>query len=285
MIVKQGAAALFDRPILLISTPRSGSTLLFETLERAPALFTPGGESHGRIERIPGLFPGERNWDSNRLTQTDATPETIEALSMGFYADARDRAGNSPEGPIRFLEKTPKNALRIPFFDAAWPDAHFVYLYRDPSRALSSMIEAWLAGRFRTYPRLPGWTGPPWSLLLVPGWRELDGKSLPEVVARQWAITTDTILADLDRLPSDRVHVVDHAEFLAAPQVGVDALCAALDLGWDQQLGDTLPLSKTTVSRPSDDKWMANAEVIENVWPIVAAADARARAFLEDRKR
>lgn len=285
MIIKQGAAALFDRPILLISTPRSGSTLMFETLEKAPRLFTPGGESHGRIERIPGLFPGERDWDSNRLTQSDATPETIEALSMGFYADARDRDGNPPDGPIRFLEKTPKNSLRIPFFDAFWPDAHFVYLYRDPRRTLSSMIEAWLAGRFRTYPKLPGWTGLPWSLLLVPGWRALYGKSLPEIVAHQWAITTDTILADLERLPSDRVHVVDHAEFLAAPQVGVDALCEALDLGWDQQLGETLPLSKTTVSWPSDDKWKANAEVIEQVWPIISEADARARTFLEERKR
>lgn len=285
MISKQGAAALFDRPILLISTPRSGSTLLFETLEKAPGLFTPGGESHGRIERIPGLFPGERGWDSNRLTQADATAETIEALSRGFYADARDRAGNSPDGPIRFLEKTPKNALRIPFFDAVWPDAHFVYLYRDPRRTLSSMIEAWLALRFQTYPKLPGWSSHPWSLLLVPGWRDLVGMSLPEVVAHQWAITTDTILDDLEILPTDRVHIVEHAEFLATPQVRINALSQSLDLDWDQQLGDTLPLSKTTVSQPSNDKWKANADVIEQVWPIVAEADERARSFIQTRRR
>jgi hypothetical protein len=282
--VKSGAAALFDRPILLISTPRSGSTLLFETLEQAPGLFTPGGESHGRIERIPGLFPGERGWDSNRLTKADALPVTVEALSAGFYADALDRNGKAPDGPIRFLEKTPKNALRVPFFAATWPDSHFVYLYRDPRRTLSSMMEAWLTGRFRTYPRLPGWTGHPWSLLLVPGWRDLDGKSLAEVVAHQWSITTDIIISDLAALPPERVHVVDHSEFLAAPQQTITTLTGSLGLHWDRQLGNALPLSKTTVSRPSDDKWMAAAEAIEQVWPIVANADALAKDFLSERR-
>ena len=283
MIPTTGAAALFDRPILLISTPRSGSTLLFETLEQAPGLFTPGGESHGRIERIPGLFPGERDWHSNRLTAADATPETVEALSAGFYADARDRDGQGPDGPIRFLEKTPKNALRIPFFDAAWPSARFVYLYRDPRRTLASMIEAWLSGRFRTYPRLPGWQGYPWSLLLVPGWQDLVGKPLPEVVAHQWARTTEIILDDLEALPADRVTALDYRAFLDAPQSAVDRLADALDLGWDRPLGDSLPLSKTTVSRPADDKWTAIRDVIEGVFPIVAAADERARSFFAAR--
>src|SRR3569623_2081551 len=36
----------FDRPIVVLSPPRSGSTLLFETLARAPGLYTNGGDSH-----------------------------------------------------------------------------------------------------------------------------------------------------------------------------------------------------------------------------------------------
>ena len=82
------------------------------------------------------------------------------------------------------LEKTPKNALRVPFLDACFPDAIFIYLYRDPRETLGSMMEAWLSGAFQTYPELPGWEGPPWSLLLVPGWRELIGTPLPELSSR-----------------------------------------------------------------------------------------------------
>jgi hypothetical protein len=92
---------------------------------------------------------------------------------------------------VRVLEKTPKNALRVPFIDRVFPQAHFVYLYRDVRETLASMIEAWQSGRFVTYPELPDWRGPPWSLLLVPGWRELAGKPVAEIVAAQWQATTD----------------------------------------------------------------------------------------------
>ncbi len=71
------------------------------------------------------------------------------------------------------LEKTPKNALRVPFIDAIWPESEFVYLYRDVRETLYSMMEAWRSGSFRTYPGLPGWPEGSWSLLLVPGWQQL----------------------------------------------------------------------------------------------------------------
>src|SRR5690349_7939935 len=116
-----GYRALIDRPVVLVSTPRSGSTLLYETLEQAPSLFTTGQESHFLIEDMPGLSPAERGWDSNRLTAADATPERAEAISSEFYRQGRERDAKRPEGTIRLLEKTPKNALRVPFFDSIWP--------------------------------------------------------------------------------------------------------------------------------------------------------------------
>ena len=178
------------------------------------------------------------------------------------------------------LEKTPKNALRVSFFDAAWTDAMFVYLYRDVRETLSSMMEAWVSGRFRTYPQLPGWKGPAWSLLLVPGWRQLNGRPLPEIVASQWAITTNQMLDDLDRIGPGRVTSVCYAQLLAEPMPVIERLAASLDLTWDRALGADLPLSKTTVSRPGKDKWRQIERVIEAVLPIVEQADARAKAFL-----
>ena len=273
----------FDRPIFIVSTPRSGSTLLFETIEQAPGLHTIGGESHWLIEDIPAFSPPARGWGSNRLTAADAAPASVEQLARAFYSDLRDRDGRPPQGNVRMLEKTPKNALRVPFFDAVWPNALFVYLYRDVRETLSSMIEAWLSGAFQTYPQLPGWTGHPWSLLLVPDWQRLIGRPLPEVVAEQWAITTETLLDDLAALPRERLRGAIYGEFLASPQPVAEALARSLDLDWDRQLG-ALPLSKTTVSQPRADKWRAIEPVIEAVLPIVAKADARARAFVEELK-
>jgi hypothetical protein len=274
----------FDRPILIMGTPRSGSTLLYETFEQAPGLYSTGNESHGIIESVRGLAPSEKGWASNRLDAGDATPERAEELAARFYQSLRDRDGNRANGRIRMLEKTPKNAVRVPFFDAVWTDAIFIYLYRDVRETLYSMMEAWQSGGFRTYPVLPGWRGPPWSMLLVPGWQGLNGMQLPEIVAHQWAITTDTLISDLEKLDANRTHVVDYATLLASPQQEIERLAAAVGLSWDRALGDTLPLSKTTVSKPNRDKWRRIEPVINSIWPIVERADARARGFLE-RKR
>jgi hypothetical protein len=268
--------------VFIVSTPRSGSTLLFETLALAPGVNAPGGESHWLIEDIEALSPAAHDWRSNRLTAADATPDSVERLARAFYEDLRDRDGRRPSGPVRMIEKTPKNALRVPFFDSAWPDSIFVYLYRDPRQTLASMIEAWRSGAFRTYPRLPGWTGLPWSLLLVPGWEGLNGRPLPEVAAHQWAATTETLLDDLEALPRQRIRALAYHDFLAGPQAAVERLAASLGLGWDRKLGPSLPLSVTTVSEPRPDKWRAIAADIERVWPLVEESDARARAFLEE---
>jgi hypothetical protein len=271
------------RPIFIVSSPRSGSTMLFETLSRAPGLFTIGDESHGVIEDIPFFSTPARGWPSNRLDAGDALPQPAEQLAEAFYTALKDRDGQVPQGTARMLEKTPKNALRVPFFDAVWPESSFVFLYRDARETIASMIEAWQSGYFRTYRRLPGWAGLPWSLLLVPGWRDLNGLPLAEVIARQWATPMDILLDDLGGLSEKRVQALDYADLLAAPQQAIEGLAAGLGLDWDIDLGATLPLSVTTVSKPASDKWRAIEPVIEAIWPIVEATDARARAFAKAR--
>ncbi len=269
-----------ERPIFLVNSPRSGSTVLFDTLAQSPGLYSPGGESHGLIEGIETLSVQGRGWSSNRLSAEDASPRTAEQLARSFYLSLRDRDGNPAVGHARMLEKTPKNALRVDFFNEIWPDATFVFLYRDPRQTMASMIEAWTSGRFRTYRMLPGWTGHPWSMLLVPGWRELNGLPLREIVARQWKATMEILLDDLAGIPPERLRAVDYDEFVASPRSVVEQLAASLELEWDRSV-DTLPISKTTVSRPGRDKWRRMEDVINDVWPIVADVDERARAFIE----
>ena len=271
----------FDRPVIILSSPRSGSTLLFETLSRARALYTVGGESHVQIEGMNELHPAACGFESNALGADAATPEVIRQLRARFDAALKDRDGRQPpKGRIRLLEKTPKNALRVPFLRKVFPEAHFVYLYRDPREVLSSMIEAWSSGAFRTYPRLPGWSGPPWSLVLIPGWQELIGRPLPEIVARQWETTTRILLDDLAAVPSARVHRIRYDEFLAQPQAEMQRLCSELELHWDTTLEAALPLSVHTVSAPSAGKWRRHEREIEAVLPLIAPTSARAETEL-----
>jgi hypothetical protein len=272
---------IFDRPVFLLSSPRSGSTLLLKTMAQAPDALTIGGESHALIETIPGLHPFDRGWSSNRLEATDATPAIAGELRHRFAMTLRDRDGIPARGAVRMVEKTPKNSLRVPFFDAIFPDALFVYLHRDVRQTLSSMIEAWSSGLFRTYPRLPDWPGTPWSLLLVPGWQDWRGLPLPEIVARQWAAVTSLLLDDLDRLPKERTMALAYDQLVATPRPTMEALSRAVGLGWDRPLDGNLPLSATTVTAPSAEKWRRHEAEIRAIWPIVEPVDTRARAWLE----
>ncbi|HXS02851.1 MAG TPA: sulfotransferase [Rhodanobacter sp.] len=271
----------FDRPVFIVSSPRSGSTLLFETLAQARGLYTIGRESHALIEGMAALNAGQLGYASNRLPASAATPAVVQELRQRMWAELRDRDGVPPtDAPVRVLEKTPKNALRVPFLAEVFPQARFVYLYRDPRQTLSSMIEAWQSGRFRTYAGLPGWEGLPWSMLLVPGWRELNGRSLQQIVAAQWEITTQTLLDDLSALPAGRCEVVHYDAFLANPADEVARLCKSLDLTWDRPLGEALPLSRYTVSEPAADKWRRHADLIDEVLPALQATRDRAERFV-----
>jgi hypothetical protein len=260
----------FDRPIFIVNPPRSGSSLLFETLLQAPNLYTVGGESHNIVEGVPAYNLAAQKFASNRLGREHALPGPVTTLRGRFLEMLRDRDNRPPgEGRIRMLEKTPKNALRIPLLRAAFPEARFIYLYRDPREVLASMMEAWESGRFRTYPNLPGWTGKrAWSLLLTPGWKELGSLPLNEIVAAQWSATTEILLSDLAEVPKERWTVSRYDALIADPDAEVQRLCAAMDLEFDRKLGaDGLPLARHTVSPPEDGKWRGREAEIMAVMP------------------
>jgi hypothetical protein len=270
---------LFDRPVFIVNPPRSGSSALFETIAAAPNLYTVGGESHAVIEGTTGLDIASRQFHSNRLIAADATPQIVAELRSRFAVQLRDRDGRPPPPQTRprLLEKTPKNALRVPFLLRCFPEARFVFLYRDPRETLASMMEAWESGRFRTYPRLPGWTGQrQWSLLLIPGWRDLAPLPLGEIVARQWAVTMQTLLDDLEQAPRERWIAARYDAFVRDPSAEVGRICAAMDIALDRPIGQALPLSRHTVSAPAEDKWRAREGEIAPLMPRLAAIAERA---------
>ena len=270
----------FARPVFIVSPPRSGSSLLFETLAKAPAVYTIGSESHAIFEGMPALNIAAHGYDSNRLDASAATPPVIAELRDRIRHRLVSREGKPPvAASVRVLEKTPKNALRVPFLLHAFPQAHFVFLQRDVHETLASMIEAWDSGRFVTYPELPGWSGPPWSLLLVPGWRELAGKPVHEIVAAQWQATTNQLLDDLESLPRERVTIGRYDALLAEPQAEISRLCAAVGFAWDQTLRGALPHSQHTLTAPAKDKWRRHEREIEQVLPGLGETIARVERF------
>jgi hypothetical protein len=272
-----------ERPVIILGMPRSGTTMLFELLAQSPSVFTVRDESHAFIERIDSLDPVRRGDVSNRLTADDATPAVRATLKARFAGALRDRDGAPPRGAVRMLEKTPRNILRVPFLDAVFPDATFIHLYRDPAATVSSMLDAWRSGRFARTPRLAGWSGPPWSMLLVPGWRRLDGRPLAEVVAAQWATAMAILLDDLQALPPERWCVVDYADVVRDPRAQVARLCRTTGIAWDREVPVPLPVSGSALTPPDPDKIERNRLDLDVAGPIIHPVAERARALAASR--
>ena len=284
--------SLFDRPIIILAAPRSGSTLLFETLSEAPGIWTVGGESHHFIEGIRPLNPMSGKVESNRLDASHATERTVGLLRQRFAARLRDRDGHElarqPEiSSLRFLEKTPKNALRQPFLEKVFPGALYVYLYRDPRPNISSMMEAWKSPRWITYPRLRGWRGLPWSLLLPPGWQALSGRPLAEICAFQWAAANRIILDDLEVLPDDRWIACDYSDLTERTESTIGEICrfagVEIDRRLHQRISGALPHSRYTHTPPEPDKWRRNEEQILPVLASVEGVRKRCEQMLGQR--
>jgi LPS sulfotransferase NodH len=271
----QAPRARLARPIFIIAAPRSGSTLLFEALATSGSLHTLGGEAHWLVESLPELQPGAPGVESNRLTAehcTDAVAARIVEQILGSLHDSCGRRVTATES-IRLLEKTPKNALRVPFFDRIFPDALFVFLWRDPRENISSIMDAWRSGKWKTYNGLDGFIGP-WSLLLPPGWQSYSGKPLEEIAAYQWNAANQIVLGDLAALPRARWTTVRYADLIGAPKASVSALCEFLQIEMDAplnaRLSAPLPHSLFTLTPPEADKWRRNEAAISRVLPSVA---------------
>ena len=274
-----------DRPVFIMAAPRSGSTLLFESLACTPQFFTVGGEAHWLVEGFDHLSPGAPGIDDNRIDARHATPDLGIELERRLVERLRDFQGQplrADTAALRVLEKTPKNALRIPFFAELYPDARFVFLWRDPRENLSSIIEAWKSGGWVTYSDVPDWDGP-WSLILPPGWRDMGGRPLGEIAAFQWETTNRMALDDLAALPADRWLAVNYAQFLADTPGSVQRICEFAGIEFDaalrQRAGAPLPLSRHTHTRPAPQKWRQNADLIEPVLSGLGATWARLRGL------
>jgi hypothetical protein len=264
----------FEQPIFIVAAPRSGSTMLFEALQRNKGLWTIGDESQREVESIPSLHPANRQFASNELGKDDYTPQIGAQLMEAFMARLQNPGGTGYEQTpeeyqpksIRFLEKTPKNSLRIAFFRAMFPDAKFIYLYRSARSNIGSIIDAWNSQKFVTYRNLPDWNGPYWSLLLPEGWRGMRGQSTAQVAAWQWAATNRKIMQDLSQLPKTDWTTISYETLIESPSASLQRLCQFAEIPFGPRMEifakQGFPQSRYTLTAPENHKWLRHEKGI-----------------------
>jgi len=277
----------FEKPVIIVAAPRSGSTLLFEQLAKSEDFWTIGIESHQFIENIPEFNVTAGKCDSNRLTKENATLENISHLRGSFYQSLRNNNGVMFDPKInhfkpRFLEKTPKNTLRISLLNEVFPDAQFIYLYRNPRENLSSIIDAWQSKNFQTYLNLPG-RDTSWSLLLPEGWQDFHNAAVEELAVFQWNKANQAVIDDLSKIEKHRWTSLSYQQLVNNPQQTLRDLCEFAGVS-AAGLIDTnrMALSRYTLTQPSKNKWHKNAKLLKPIIGAVEETLANMATFLPD---
>jgi hypothetical protein len=162
-------------PIFLIGSPRSGTTLAVNLFATHPDVAS--WSEAGRLwDPIHYHDPeAEHHW-----TAEDATPAQIRRLHRWceWYRQAHGKA--------RFVNKHPRNSLRIGYLRRVFPDAHFIHVIRDGRAVVSSML-AQIGRRERRQKRPMGGFARP------PGWRAMLRDDLAEQAALQWRAIVRTV--------------------------------------------------------------------------------------------
>jgi uncharacterized protein (TIGR03032 family) len=116
------------------------------------------------------------------------------------------------------------NCLRVGELASQNPDAKFIFVARAPGDAISSTIQAWLAGGWVTHPQLEGWWGEPWSFALLPHWSDLIGSPIAEIATEQFLYTSEQAIAALKGLDGKRWAAVHFEALIAEPEVTIATL-------------------------------------------------------------
>lgn len=214
---------LLHKPIVIVGSARSGTTMLGE-------LFEAHRELYSCVEpRLIWKFGNDRK--SDLLRPDDARPEVIAHIRREFAKQVREA------GASRLLEKTPSNALRVDFVDQVLPDSKILHIIRNGLDSTLSIHSYWNRsaqgikhvekGRLKqrlkevSLSRLPYYAmeatrrfapGPIRRLVgqnvwgpRIPGLRGLlNDLELIEVCALQWRMCVESACLAGRQLPSDR---------------------------------------------------------------------------------
>lgn len=190
----------------------------------------------------------------------------------------RSRLIGPSSEPIRLLEKTPENCLRLPFLQALFPDARVIYLVRDGRANVNSLMEGWRQPYlFPGYKvpaavAIPGITRSRWAFTLIPGWRDLLHSPLEEVCAWQWLHANQAVLDYFDTADNPLPVLTVHYESLINQPANTLARIAefiTIEYAGIQPAAEQLPRINV-VSDPDQEKWrQQNPDEIARVLPLI----------------
>jgi hypothetical protein len=132
--------AAITRPIFIVGTIRSGTTLLAEMLDRSPHIaYCPFElkDLWSQVGGIPMASAKTRDLNCPEYSAKDTRNDQRENLLASFFQRMTTCAGKAP-GAI-FLNKNPHLSNKLPLVHALFPDARFIWIHRDLPQVVASI--------------------------------------------------------------------------------------------------------------------------------------------------
>ena len=146
-VIEMSVGDVGSRLVFVISPPRAGSTLFQRMLGAHPDVFThPEPHLISQIAHL-GVYGNVDKAPFDHINAAEAMKSFVSALpnQEQDYLDALRAYANTlygrmltPSGKKLFVDKTPANALVLPFLAKLYPDAKFIVLTRHPLAVFSS---------------------------------------------------------------------------------------------------------------------------------------------------
>lgn len=254
---------LFEKPIFILSPPRSGSTLLFEIMANFSEIVHFGHESDFIWWEC---FPYETMSEPSDYV---GKPH-VNQKNIALFREKTFRAlvnGNCINGSYRgkrFLDKTIANCFHLEFIEHAFPSAQFIFLVRNPCDNISSMIEGWpfinRFGKSQLTPELnmqQSRTIAHWTYPAPHGWQHQVNRPLEEICAWSWQQHIDHVL-NFFTTSRGSYHLVKYEELISNPRDVIAEIAQKLGLNLTDKVlnyAENPKLSATTVSPPLKGKW------------------------------
>jgi hypothetical protein len=269
-------------PIILFGNFRSGTTLLHKLISTHPEVVP-------LYEPVSLWLYADPGRSHDEFDENDATDKVKRYIRNEFLKYQQQH-----EGRI-IVEKTPHNILRIPYVRAIFPEAHFLYIVRNPLSFVSSVELKWRqpATRKRIVKRLkftPSaqlhhylkrllnqlWNNRILRRKYLSLWgpryngiqEDLKTEDLMVVIARQWARSSAKAERDLALFEEGRVLRLRYEDFVEDPVSDMERICAHCGLQMTDDMAKTV---KETVKTDRKLKWQRfEPHVLARIIPELA---------------
>jgi omega-hydroxy-beta-dihydromenaquinone-9 sulfotransferase len=252
--MKKKGSVMIDRPIFIVGSGRSGTTLFYDLMagHRELGWFSSYVE---RFANLPWLAALNAFYRIPSLTKRYAKrrwfPSPVEAhMLWDLFHPVEDSMGCPPfteqdaaltdqkglrrfiidvlrfsQCP-RFVNKNTRNTRRVPYLHTLFPDAIFVHVIRDGRAAANSFLNV------HWWPSLSLW----WAGGKTPVQMQKEGLESILVAARTWKLEVERVLQDKENLAAEQYIEVRYEALVQDPFGEVERVLDFCDLPWTSSL-------------------------------------------------